>query len=474
MRWRKVRERWIGSTSYAIDDKVVHQGVVYQANTANINDRPPSSNWDVVATPVQSTGSKLTHYAWDLNWDEIITMVEADNASVDAFGRQRVAAPHTLFDSKQLYDNQPLFWDDQEISGSGTGSSHSTATAATVLSVGAAAGKRTRQTFRRFNYQPGKSQLVLTTFSDFDVGDGITKRVGYFDDNNGLFLENVGVLGSSGSTQTLQVVRRSKVTGSVVDTAVTQTNWNIDPMDGTGPSGVELDISTSQILLIDLEWLGVGRVRMGFVIDGAIYHVHEFLNANNLSTVYMSTPNLPVRYELENDGSGGADTLAAICCSVISEGGQEETGIDRSASTGNTHIDANAADTKYAVLGLRLKASYIGTTVLLKRFTMLAETNDDFEWSVMWNPTVAGTFAYADQPNSACQAAFGATANTVSGGTLLDSGYGNAASALALPLNNALILGSTISGTVDELVLCARPISSNADIQATLTWRELL
>lgn len=391
----------------------------------------------------------------------------SDSATADAFGRQRISEPYTLFDSKQIFDNQPLFWDDQETSGGGTGSSHSVYEAASTISVGTeTAGTRVRQTFRRFNYQPGKSHLIMMTFGEFDTATGITKRAGYFDGNNGIFFES--------SEGTLSVVRRTNVSQTPTDNSVSQSNWNVDKLDGTGPTGKTIDLTKTQIAFIDIEWLGVGRVRMGFVIDGAICYCHEFLNANSLTTVYMSTPNLPLRYEISNDGNGAADDFVAICCSVISEGGVQKTGMLRAASTANTQVDANAADSLYAAIGLRLKSAYIGATVELERLSMLAEGNDDFEWSIRWNPTVADTFTYSDQTNSAVQVATGATANTVTGGYLLDCGYVDSASALNASLSNALILGSKIDGTVDTIVVCVRPISANADIQATLTWRELL
>lgn len=411
--------------------------------------------------------------------------------ALDSFARTRVSSPQTLFDSKQIFDKLPLLWDDQEVSGSGTDSVHDADTACTEISVAdATAGKRTRQTFRRFNYQPGKSQLVMLTFAKFDTLSGITKRVGYFDDDNGLFFQSAdGVL---------SVVRRSNATGTPVDEVVEQADWTLYKLDGTDDpfdnavltaqsqilqevelggdldgSPITLDPAMSQIGLIDFEWLGVGTARMGFVIDGHIYYVHTFLNANVRDTVYMSTPNLPLRYEIESTG-GAASSLATICSSVISEGGSQKTGVIRSVSSGNVQCDADAADTLYAAIGIRLKAAYVGATVELERFSMLVETNDAFEWSLWWNPTVAGTFTYGDQTNSSVQTALGSTTNTVTGGTLIDSGYASTASSVSHSLTNALLMGAAIDGTVDEVVLCVRPIGTNADIQSTLTWREIL
>lgn len=393
----------------------------------------------------------------------------SDSPSVDAFARWRVSNPTTIFDSKQIFDAQPLLWDDQEVSGSGTSSSHSTAAARTRISVSnATAGKRVRQTFMRFNYQPGKSQLILLTARmSSSVDAGIAAAVGQFDDDNGIFFKMDGT--------TMKAVIRSSVTGSPVDTEVEQSSFNLDTMDGNGASGVTLDPTKTQIIIIDYEWLGVGRVRMGFVVDGIPIYCHEFLHANVLDAVYMSTPNLPLRYEIENLGTGGAVSMDHICSCVMSEGGSQDLGVLRAASTNGIHVDANAADTIYAVLGIRLKSTHLGATVKQVQASMISETADDFEWLLLWNPTVAGTFTYVDETNSAVQVARGATTNTVTGGTLLAGGYASVDQlSIQSQLANAIHLGSAIDGTPDELVFCVRPLSSNADIQGSLNWRELV
>ena len=390
---------------------------------------------------------------------------------LDAFGRLRVSDPLTIFDSKQTLDNAPLFWDDSEVSGATTTSTHSTATASSTMGVAATtAGKRVRQTFMRFNYQPGKSQnIYMTGVMDLSGGGtGITRGIGMFDDNNGLFFQD--------DEGTMKVVVRSKTSGSAVDTKVTQASWD-DPLDGTGASGITIDWTKTQVFAIDFEWLGVGSVRFCLVIDGAVVNVHTVKNANNLALVYMSTPCLPLRYEIDNDGTGAASTMMQICATVISEGGISRLGALRYKSTGGTHIDCNTADTAYALVAIRLKAAALEATVLLEGVSVLAETNDDFEWFLALNPTVASAVTFGDETNSTVQSAVGESANpslsTITGGTMIQGGFADASSGITFPLANALRLGSTISGTPDEIYLCARPLSANANIQGSLTWREV-
>lgn len=393
----------------------------------------------------------------------------------DAFGRLRTSDPETIFDSKQIFDNQALFWDDQEESGSGTSSTHSANAARSRLAVSATtAGKRTRQTFMRFNYQPGKSQLILMTAVMSSAGaSGITASVGLFDDNDGIFFQMDGTI--------MYIVRRSNVTGSPVDTKIAQADVNGDSMDGTGASGVTIDPTKTQIVWIDLEWLGVGSARVGFVIDGAFILMHTFNHANEISTVYMSTPNLPLRYQIENDGTGAATSMDAICATVISEGGKQDNGIVRCASTGATEINANVIGTKYVVFGIRLKSAYIGATIKILGQSIIATTNGDYEWQLILNPTVATAITWSNETNSAVQTGPGNPTNpsdsTATGGTVLAAGFvksDKSSGDANVDIETAIRLGAAIDGTVDEIYLVISSLGTNANVHGSILWRELL
>ncbi|MEK0326746.1 MAG: hypothetical protein QQN63_13690, partial [Nitrosopumilus sp.] len=306
----------------------------------------------------------------------------------DAFTRLRVSNPTTIFDSKQIFDNAPLFWDDQEVSGAGTTSTYSKDNARSRLAVSAStAGKRVRQTFMRFNYNPGKSQLCFMTGVLGAGAAGITQEIGMHDDNNGvLFQCKDGVI---------RVIIRSSVSGSAVDEVVTQAEWNLDTLDGAGklninPSEHLAIWSNNQVFMFDYEWLGTGRVRLGIVIGGEIFYVHEFLNANVRTTVYMSTPNLPLRYSIENDGTGGAAFLDHICSSVSSEGGADQNGIIRHVESAGTVLDAASTNVFYALLGMRLKSTHFGATVLPLEVGISEYAGSKFyAWHWLLNPTVA-------------------------------------------------------------------------------------
>jgi hypothetical protein len=401
-----------------------------------------------------------------------VTAALTDGPNLDAFSRLRTSSPYTVFDSKLLAaDKAPLFWDEQLESGGGISGSTPTADKPYIdfTSTVSTAGVYTRQTFRRFSYQPGKSQLILMTgvLNLSGGGTGVERRIGYFDDDNGLFFEI--------DNATVGVTVRTSDSGTPVDSTTVQGSWNLDTMDGNGPSGITADWTKAQIFVIDFEWLSFGRVRFGLDIGGTIYYVHETSQANTAAIPYMSTPNLPLRYQMVTTASSPASTMRCVCSSVISEGGSDPTGVYQTHAT-TDHVNANTADVVYALVGIRLKSSALGCSVETVHVSVLSETSDAFEWQLILNPTVAGVFTFGDKTNSCVQTATGDTANpstnTVTSGTIVARGFGNTSDASQILLRDMLQIGAAIDGTQDELVLCVRPLGANADIQGALTWRE--
>lgn len=275
--------------------------------------------------------------------------INLDGAPRDAFQRLRVSQATSLFDTSFEYSVDDHEWT-TSVAASGT-ISHSTATGMVTLAVSSAStSSAILQSLRYNRYQPGKSQLVLLTGVVGAAVAGVTKRVGYFDASNGIFLEQPG-------TGSLNIVRRTDTSGSAYDWAVPQASWNIDTLQGSGASGKTLNIDKTNILLIDFQWLGVGRVRVGFDIDGVVCYAHEFLNAGSLVVPYMRTPNLPIRYEVAKTSGTSTGSLQAICCSVVSEGGIEFTNADNfgaAATTGRT------VASRRAILSIRPKATFGG------------------------------------------------------------------------------------------------------------------
>ncbi len=389
---------------------------------------------------------------------------------LDAFGRQRVSTPSTVFDSKMLVDNAPKFWDDQQTSGAGTTSVYNANQASVTMAVAAAtAGTRVRQTFRQFSYQPGKSQLIFQTGILGAPSIGIRRRIGQFNANNGIFFE-------SDPTQ-VSVVIRSSTSGAPVPNSVPQTLWNLDTMNGSGPSGIDLDFSKTQIFFFDYEWLGVGGVRMGFVVNDQLIYCNQFNNSNVLSTVYMSLPNLPLRYEISSDGTNGAGNMKQICSTVISEGGNQQTGFTRAADRGATSLTTNNDANLYPLVAMRLKSAYLSSFVLPKALSVICTSTAAFRWALLLNPTVAGVpLAFVDVANSPVQVDVARTnTTTVTGGIQIASGYQLASTdaTLVVALDSDLSLGSSIAGVSDILVLAIQRVTGTTEtFFGGLTWNE--
>jgi hypothetical protein len=267
--------------------------------------------------------------------------------AVDAFGRQRVSDVYTLGDYKHLYSINNDFVDFTTASAD---IQHDVNQSLVTLSTGAASSSRAvHQTKMYHNYMPGKSQMILSSFVFGAAQAGITKRTGYFDDYNGIFLEQ-------DSTGSLQIVLRTATsgTGSLQETRVKQENWNINKLLS---GDFTLDVTKTQLFYIDFQWLAVGRVRCGFVYKGNTIICHTFDHTNILSIPYMSNPNLPVRCEIFNTGTE-VGSMKQICSTVGSEGGYAESGVAWELSSPS--LRTITASATMPVMAIRLKNSYGG------------------------------------------------------------------------------------------------------------------
>jgi hypothetical protein len=397
------------------------------------------------------------------------------SAALDAFGRLRVSNPFTLFDSSHRYHDNGLWNTSTATGGAATFNANE---GLVELTVTAASGSTVyRETTKVFAYLPGKSLLVMTTFVMSPAKTNLRQRLGYFGDSNGMYLELNGT--GSGS---LSFVERSSVSGSVVNTKVSQTNWNYDKMDGTGPSGMTLDITKAQIMWMDIEWLGLGTVRMGFVIDGKFILCHQFHHANIVTTTYVTTASLPLRYELENTGAtASASTLKQVCSTVISEGGYELRGLQQSINIPITAArSTTTAGTYYPIASIRLKSSpnNLDAIIILTALSILGTGNGvNYNWRVVASgTTTAGTWVSAGASSSV---EYNITGTSFSGGRVLASGYTSSSnqSSTTIDILKAALFSfqlerNTFTSTPSELTLAVTS-DGGGSIYASLDWEEV-
>ncbi len=389
-------------------------------------------------------------------------------ATSDAFGRLRVSEPFTLFDTNSRY------YDHQQFSSAINGTGNVTyveAESSFRLSVGSSVGDSViRETMKVFPYQPGKSQLSLLTFCMNTPKTNLRQRVGLFGANDGVFFENDGTYN--------YMVIRSGSTG--VEERVRQDAWNGDRLTGLGgasnPSGITLYPDRTQIYYADVEWLGVGSVRVGFIINGVYILCHTFNHANQPGNtkVYMTTATLPIRYEITNAGATtGNSVMTQICSTVISEGGYNSFGTTQTAGTGTTQKRLTNANTYYPVVSIRLAPSRLDSIVLPRQIDVLSPSVNYYRWVLLQNATLTGATWTGTSPTGTVQYDLGATA--ISGGIEIQSGY--AASRELTQLSSVDFfqyqLGRTLAGVSDVVTLAIAATANNADVLAEIGWQEL-
>lgn len=391
----------------------------------------------------------------------------ANEASIDAANRLRVSQQITLGDYQQTNDKLPYFFD-EFILGS-TITTYQPLVGGVPMIVSGTNSLVIRQTYQRHNYAAGKSHLVEITFSSFHSETDITKRAGYYTapsldhtDADGFYIE------SNENGHYLVIAKNG-----TEKLRIEQADWD-DPLDGTGASRVNMNWINFNVFVIDFLYLGGTQVRFGFILNGQVQWVYKFSHANNFVDTITLHPSLPIRYEIRSGSTGTSGQFTHICAQVSSEGAVGEVGRVRAFNTGTTHLDANVSGTKYALLGVRLKSGYENISINPVAYTAFALTNDNFLVEILINPTVTGTFTYTDGGDGAVDVAIGTTANTVTGGDLVSTQYGNQDSAVNEEENSARRIGASILGVPDELVLCVTPLSPNLDVHGTLKIRELI
>lgn len=468
--------------------------------------------------------------------------------TLDAFGRQRVTNPITLFANKNIHDRNKNLWeepvvgaiiehgavtggpfqvaeiitgstsktvgtitaidggaltitylvnhDDFEIGetitggtsgatatitvvGSGSTITHNRDNGSVIIQVGQSVGDRAARISHVYTpYVPGKSQAIFETFLLGEAVTNVERTVGYGNLENGLFLNQ--------TIDGLRFIRRTKTSGVVVDNLVEQTDWNVDKFTGIGPSGKTLDTTKEIFLFIDFAWQGAGPIRIGFFVDGIPFTAHEFRFFGELDTVFMSTPSLPVFYEIKNTGAtAGINTLEEFCTSVVSEGGEKLTGVGFSISS---EAVPRAVITEEPVLAIRLKNTLNGgenrKIVRLSNGGIFAKDNPaHFEIRHVHDPTsITGTWNSVSD-DSAVEFSTDITAIIGEAGHGIEEGYAGSGQAgkggtESIIKGDELDQHRTITQNIDStnsevFVIYATSLEAQAsEIYSHLTWIE--
>ena len=426
-------------------------------------------------------GTNKTIYEVVMLADQYGNRVSSGNPSgmaVDGFGRARTSTPLTLFDSSHRYDDNQLWATSNSAAGNSTVTFSANQGLILLAVSNAANAEIIRETSRVFSYQPGKSLQTFNTFVFNASQTNLRQRVGFFGAQNGIYLEL--------SDDVLYFVRRYYNLGSVQEERIAQTSWNVDKLNGVGPSKITLDISAAQIFFIDVEWLGVGSVRCGFVIDGQFIHCHSFHHANESgsNSTYMTTATLPLRYEIKNTAAtGNSSVLKQICSTVISEGGYELRGRQFSMNTSVTSAyDLTNAGQYYPVIALRLANTRLDAAAVLSGLSVLGIGNNGvYHWKVVIGGTVTepgSPTGWVAVANSSMEYKMDGTAFT--GGRTVISGFIGSSTQSSVPVSlprgdlfKFQFERNGLTNTADPIILAVASKTAGDDVFATLDWEEV-
>ena len=396
----------------------------------------------------------------------------SDSPSVDAFGRVRVATPSYVFDSQLTYNLLTLIYEQVTLNGGATITHDATNRSGNMaFAATTTGGKAFMQTFEHFRYQPGRSHGIFVTFNFIETMADTLKFAGYSDGANGIELQQSG--------STVQIALLSDTT--LGDQIVTKANWNLDKLDGTGPSGIILDLTKVQILVIAFQALYSGRVQVGFDIGGEVVFAHEFDHANNVTYPFIQTANLPIRCGMTCTGTV-TTTMRFICASVTSSGGQEDLsgfpfsaqGAVTASSGARTHILSVRPKTTFNSIANRIK-------FVLESIDVLVTGNSPILWELCIGQAISGTTTFNDV-NATYSSFEYNTAGTISGSPamVLQAGY-IAASATTNRSQNYRI-ANRIPITLDAagvvrilgtLSLIVTGVGATSACQVTMNWKEI-
>ena len=433
------------------------QNVVVTSGSVNVSNFPATSNVNIF----DSSGQAITsNNPLPITGDVVSTL---DPVSLDAFGRQRVSTPLTLFDSSHRYRDNGLWVTSNT---AGTTYAHNTNQGLIDLNLPTTANAEiVRETTKVFAYQPGKSLLVLSTFAPATPKANLRQRLGYFGTQNGIYFEIDGT--------TAYFVKRSYVTGAVVETRIAQADWNINILPA-------LDISKAQFMWMDIEWLGIGTVRCGFVIDGKFIHCHSFHHANIVTSTYITTAMLPLRYEIKNTGTtASASTMKQVCSTVISEGGYELRGLQQAV---NIPIQSprtlGTAGTFYPVIGLRLKSTNLDAIAIVSALAIMPISTGAFNWQIRASGTITGGSWVSAGSDSSVE--YNITGTSFTDGRPLASGFFAATNQgitqIDLPrdaLFKFQMERNGLTSTPYQIILAVASNSSDDTLVASMDWEEI-
>jgi hypothetical protein len=231
-----------------------------------------------------------------------------------------------------------------------------------------------------------------------------------------------------------------------------------------------------QILEMDFGWLGGGRIRFGFQLNGKLIHAAQYIHTNVYAGVHMSNPNQPLRWEILGVSSAAAVTMEAICGKVQAEGGYEARGVNIAHDTDGILKAVNGVNTFGELLAVRLTSSgaLVGNSIP-RNISVICPTGGNFMWELWLNVAgmTGGTWA---APSAAITEQNSTRTGTYTAGTgvKLASGYSVDLGA-ATVVESALLVGlgyDINAAAADILSVRVMNFAGNNDYAASINMRQ--
>lgn len=388
--------------------------------------------------------------------------------------RVKTSNPEILFfNSFTGPDGDDLeIWDTQ-ITGTGSVLQQNPNTGFLQLQVGSNVGdKIVRQTRRVIPYSPGRANEVSMAMRFTSPTAGIRRRHGPFTETNGAYFED-------GGDGTYYVVLRHEVEGGIHEHRVPREEWNVDALDGNGPSGIVADPEAIHLMIVEYEWYGAGHVEFKFVIGNNSYPVHQFDTANVLDHPWSNTPFLPVRVEIENyGGATGTHSYYIGSTSVMAEGTIGPKGIEFNAATPITgKVTGNTANVFRPMVSIRMKSDDLNAIVIPKDFQAATLDNTGIFYRIVQNASLVGA-VWVDMGNGS-SVEYDVSATSQTGGKVLKEGYispGNQGDIFPFDPDILNQLGRTtvtsLGDTSDIITVEVASVNANKTAYASFNWIE--
>ena len=354
------------------------------------------------------------------------------------------------------------------VSGTATSTIHDSAYVAMVVAGGS--DRVVRQSYEYISCIPGSTHYavfdgVLST--SVSPSSDITTRFGLFDDKddktvdsggNGVFVQYSGGVFSLG-------VRSSTQGSEQTDTIVTQANFNMDVLDGTGLQNILFDANKSHTFLI--EFLSSVCVRFGLLDKGTPVYIHKFIFTGVVPA--FKSQALPMRFEIENTAANGTDSDEArlFSGSVYSE---HPKVCDNRVSSYNTGLTATSiTGTRTPIMSLRLKSLYCRSVLTLKSFTVF--TNGPTLLEVYFKSTLSECIWNTTDTNSIAEVT-SSVASCTDGRKVQSAYVSSGCSTITLDPHVMDTITTDIAGQSFIISLCGTKLTSDLMIYCSVEWYE--